>query len=96
MTDSSQPGDGERSRRIPVPGAVTIRCREDGPLVVELPAEGGLGLRVTDHLGHEFPLPTHKRAVALCRCGLSGSRPFCDGSHKTGGFRAADIAPRAP
>jgi CDGSH-type Zn-finger protein len=92
MTDSGHSDDGERSRPGPVAGAVTIRCREDGPLVVEMPAAGGLTLRVTDHLGHEFPLPTHKRAVALCRCGLSGSRPFCDGSHKAGGFRAADAA----
>lgn len=92
MTDSNQPGDGERSRRIPIPGAVTIRCREDGPLVVEMPVEGGVVLRVTDHLGNEFPLPTQKRAVALCRCGQTGSRPFCDGSHKAAGFRAADVA----
>lgn len=70
---------------------VTIRCREHGPLVVELP--DGVGLRVTDHLGREFPLPTSKRAVALCRCGQSGNRPFCDGSHKRCGFSAPETAP---
>lgn len=86
--------DGERRPAGSPPGHVTIRCREDGPLVVELPADGGVALRVTDHEGGEFPLPTQKRAVALCRCGRSGSRPFCDGSHRTHGFRAADPAPR--
>ena len=75
---------------------ITIRCREHGPLVVELPtgADGPrVGLRVTDHLGVEFPLPSHKRAVALCRCGHSRTRPFCDGSHRETGFSAAETGP---
>lgn len=69
-------------------GVVTIRCRENGPLVVEMPL-GPDGepqrLRVTDHLGRELPLPAQKRAVALCRCGQSATKPFCDGTHKTMG-----------
>ena len=28
-----------------------------------------------------------RRVVALCRCGASSIRPFCDGTHKTIGFR---------
>ena len=97
MTVSEQPPDDrERPRGHAVPGCVTIRCRENGPLVVEMPPEGGLRLRVTDHTGGEFPLPEHKRAVALCRCGHSATTPFCDGSHKTSGFAAADLAQPAP
>lgn len=70
--------------------AVTIRCRENGPLVVDIPPEtagAGVFLRVTDAAGVEYVLPTHKRAVALCRCGQTKTRPFCDGSHQASGFQ---------
>jgi phosphatidylglycerol:prolipoprotein diacylglycerol transferase len=84
-----------RPRSLP-PDSLTIRCRENGPLVVEMPTDEqfrGLCLRVTDHLGQPFPLPTGKRAVALCRCGQTQNSPFCDGSHKSCGFQATDLAP---
>lgn len=77
------------------PGFVTLRCRADGPLVVELPGpEAGAApaFRLIDHLGGEFRLPEGKRAVALCRCGKSGQKPFCDGSHREAGFRAGERA----
>jgi phosphatidylglycerol:prolipoprotein diacylglycerol transferase len=88
--------DSRRGGQAGSADSLTIRCREDGPLVVEMPAAGpfqGLRLRVTDHLGREFALPTHKRAVALCRCGHTQNRPFCDGSHKSCGFQASEAAP---
>lgn len=65
---------------------LTIRCRENGPLV--LPAK----FKIVDHLGNEFVLPAGKENVALCRCGQSKSKPFCDGSHKTCGFQSAETA----
>ncbi len=96
MSDSTQPDDAVRAGAThSQAGHVTLRCRLDGPLVVELPPEGGVALRVTDHAGGEFPLPTTKRAVALCRCGHSAAKPFCDGSHKARGFAAAETAPPA-
>ena len=99
MSQPDQPRrPSDQPPRPAPPGSpvVTIRCRENGPLVVELPVVAGqaeVGLRVTDHTGQEFPLPGHKRAVALCRCGQTGTRPFCDGSHKDCGFAATDLAP---
>lgn len=98
MNDSRPVDDRDPSPAAAAPPVVTIRCREHGPLVVEIPAGADgprVTLRVTDHLGHDFPLPTHKRAVALCRCGHTKTRPFCDGSHKESGFSAADPAPMA-
>ena len=89
-------GAGDKPARHLPPDAVTIRCRADGPLVVEMPSgQGfqGLRLRVTDHDDREFSLPGGGRPVALCRCGRTATRPFCDGSHKTCGFQAADPAP---
>ena len=63
---------------------LTIRLREHGPLV--LPAK----FIIVDHQGNEMPLPAGKENIALCRCGASKSKPFCDGSHKTCGFQAAE------
>ncbi len=60
---------------------IVIRCRENGPLVVPVGQ-----VRIVDHLGNEIPIPTGKDNVALCRCGQSKSKPFCDGSHRTCGF----------
>jgi CDGSH-type Zn-finger protein len=65
---------------------VQVRCRENGPFLVSGP------ITVTDHLGNTFNL-AGKDSVALCRCGVSKNRPFCDGSHKTAGFIAAETAP---
>jgi CDGSH iron-sulfur domain-containing protein 3 len=58
---------------------VTIRVRDDGPYRVDgsvtvVDAEGGL-----------FPIEEGE-VVALCRCGHSEEKPFCDGSHRRVGF----------
>jgi len=66
---------------------ITIRCRENGPLVIHG------SFRLVDHQGNAFELPTDKPAVALCRCGQSANKPFCDGSHRQCGFQAAQLAP---
>jgi len=67
--------------------SVNIRCRENGPLVVE----GEVTL--TDHQGNRFVIDASKPALALCRCGISKNKPFCDGEHRCGDFQAAELAP---
>ncbi len=67
--------------------AIVIRCRENGPLV--LPAGS---VRIVDHQGNEFAIPAGKDNIALCRCGQSKTKPFCDGSHRQCGFQAAELA----
>lgn len=41
---------------------------------------------MVDQDGNEIKV--ERRVVALCRCGRSQIRPFCDGTHKAIGFRA--------
>jgi CDGSH-type Zn-finger protein len=60
---------------------VEIRIRENGPYIVRGP------VRVVDADGNECELPTGKPNVALCRCGRSATKPFCDGTHAKSGFR---------
>jgi len=65
---------------------VTITTREDGPFLVEG------SVKLIDHEGNEFHLGG-KEKFALCRCGVSKNRPFCDGSHKGCDFVAKELAP---
>jgi CDGSH-type Zn-finger protein len=62
--------------------------REGGPQVVACP-DGPLLLRgdVDIVLPDGTPIPRNRKTVALCRCGLSTIKPFCDGTHRASGFR---------
>jgi len=60
---------------------VKLRFREDGPIVIDLPEGSRFVLD-----GVEQTLERPK--LALCRCGNSAKKPFCDGTHKRTGFRA--------
>jgi hypothetical protein len=49
-----------------------VEVMRNGPLMIH----GNIVLR--DQAGNESKLNT---VTAFCRCGLSGNKPFCDGSH---------------
>jgi CDGSH-type Zn-finger protein len=53
---------------------------EDGPLLVRGP------FTLIDQEGNDIEVT--RRTVALCRCGRSRIKPFCDGMHKLSGFKA--------
>jgi CDGSH-type Zn-finger protein len=60
------------------PEPVEIVACPNGPLLVR----GDVPIRTPD--GAE--VPRHRRTVALCRCGKSTIKPYCDGTHKIIGF----------
>jgi len=65
---------------------IKILVRPNGPYFVEGPAV------VVDSDGNEFK--SEKPRIALCRCGGSTTKPFCDGTHSRIGFAAAETAVR--
>jgi CDGSH-type Zn-finger protein len=63
----------------------SIKVRQNGPILVE-----GDDVTVVDWNGNPYVID--RRPVALCRCGHSMKKPFCDKSHKTVGFQATEAA----
>ena len=60
---------------------VKIQVRLNGPNLVQGPID------LVDQDGKAFKVPEGE-AVALCRCGGSNNKPFCDGAHRSIGFDA--------
>lgn len=60
-----------------------IECKPNGPYVVK-----GLAELMTS-AGNTLPV---QAAVALCRCGGSSNKPFCDGTHQRNGFSSARLS----
>jgi CDGSH-type Zn-finger protein len=65
---------------------VEIKTRLNGPYRVQGP------VRIIDADGNEFDLADQGEVIALCRCGGSSTKPFCDGTHKKIAFHAAERA----
>jgi CDGSH-type Zn-finger protein len=61
--------------------ATRITPYRNGPYLVRGP------FTLEDQDGNEIEVG--RRVVALCRCGRSQTRPFCDGTHKLVGFEAS-------
>lgn len=59
---------------------------DDGPYLVKGPA------KIVDADGNEFQVEA--KTIALCRCGNSNTKPFCDGTHAKLRFKSKERAPR--
>ena len=63
------------------------------PLVKQILVCDGKGNSVGWKEGERYP---HQETYALCRCGSSRNRPFCDGTHQKNGFDGTETASRKP
>jgi CDGSH-type Zn-finger protein len=84
------------------PASIRVVICKDGPylvhgkvplvrLTIGTDADGGSETWVTGDT-----LPTAEEPYALCRCGKSKNKPFCDGSHQKAGFDGKETASREP
>jgi CDGSH-type Zn-finger protein len=62
----------------------TVTVRPNGPYLVKG------AMKLVDPEGKEFHLAGD--TVALCRCGHSANKPFCDGTHNRVGFQSVEHA----
>jgi 3-phenylpropionate/trans-cinnamate dioxygenase ferredoxin subunit len=65
---------------------ITIKVRQNGSYLVD-----GDDVTLVDWNGEPYQIPNRSR-FALCRCGGSTNKPFCDGTHSRIGFQAAEAA----
>ena len=73
--------DAERDAGPSAEAGPVITPYPDGPLIVRGPVV------VTDTEGNV--IDPGRSPFALCRCGRSGAKPFCDGTHKKVGFSSS-------
>lgn len=62
----------------------TVTVLNNGPYLIKGPLE------ILDPEGNKFKV--ERETIALCRCGASTNKPFCDGTHSKVGFAAATKA----
>lgn len=62
---------------------IEIQVFDSGPILVK-----GTGIVLKDASGAAWNTEG-KDTIALCRCGASANKPFCDGGHKGAGFEDA-------
>jgi len=69
---------------------ITIKVNKNGPYLIS--GDDVANVVVTDAEGNR--LQPRGKNIALCRCGASSTKPFCDGTHSKIGFQGAEQAAR--
>jgi len=62
---------------------IKVKALKNGPYLIETGREWTM-------VRGEEEKTVEQTTIALCRCGHSKNKPFCDGSHKTVGFEAEE------
>ena len=75
---ASEPGNEVDNRDSTNVDVLNVNVTKDGPLLIK----GEIMINNTDGSSE-----MRSGNTALCRCGASGNKPFCDGSHKRAGFQ---------
>ncbi len=77
-------------------GALTLHGKDGSPIIETPPSENTLHITNNGPLylsgdlkisGAPEDMTAIQRRVALCRCGASSNKPFCDGAHEGAGFK---------
>jgi CDGSH-type Zn-finger protein len=88
--DGSHTTEGFVASGEPAPVESAPLAQRDGPLLIEPLKDGPLHVRgnleVITGTGKTVNRVTE---CWLCRCGQSDNKPYCDGSHRSAGFRSA-------
>ena len=66
-----------------------VTINNNGPIRLEGEFE------ICDAQGNKYGL-AGRTVISLCRCGKSGNKPFCDGTHRRGGFESVCEARELP
>lgn len=91
--------DEQAPRRIRIMPGGPYLVQGATPLVERYPAESVHGEPLAwDPVGAKDDVATARETYALCRCGQSSGKPYCDGTHARAGFEGtltADLTPGA-
>ena len=88
-------------KKAQVPVASDVKILKDGPYLVagalplgtEIIGTNAEGDSIEWKAGAKYPAQAQ---YALCRCGQSANKPFCDGTHASVAFDGTETASRAP